>query len=607
MATQKNPNDIARETLRLLVTRKMPPTPDNYRTLYGEISGEKSDGPAITAEKMLQQLAADLPRGNPELVRLGNALAAAAAGSNWNKAHRVLVDFTHHQQTSAISTSEWTDVLHELVRLAGENHHRLAAADKQAALDKTMTAGGDMQALHLRLKTLISEWRRLPTDIRPEKALAVAGPESSLAAAQNDSQLPAMELRELLAQTLENGVAAKLISQDDLAAEASSLAQRLRDPGPLDTGALRSQLKSLWLKIELRGDTRGELQSGLLDLLRLLAENVGELVADDQWLRGQIAVVLRATATPLSIEAIEAAKASLTDLICKQSLLKKGLTEVKTTLKKMVASFIDELGKLSASTGDYHDTVENLAQQIRGTEDVDQLNRLLDEVLRETREVQASTLRSRQEVLAARQQVDAAERKIQELEAELAQVSEKVREDHLTGTLNRRGLKEVLDREISIADRQEQPLSVALLDIDNFKALNDSYGHQVGDDALAHIAQVIKETLRPGDNVARFGGEEFLILLPNSDIEQAVTVMTRLQRELTRRFFLHDNRKLLITFSAGVTSYAPGETQAAVTSRADSVLYQAKRAGKNRVMAASSDMDRPKSPALAQIMPAAAA
>ena len=109
---------------------------------------------------------------------------------------------------------------------------------------------------------------------------------------------------------------------------------------------------------------------------------------------------------------------------------------------------------------------------------------------------------------------------------------------------------------------------------------------QVGDDALVHISQVIKDTMRPSDSVARFGGEEFMILLPDSDAEQGTAVITRLQRELTKRFFLHDNRKLLITFSAGVASYLPGELQSAVISRADSALYRAKRAGKNRVVIA---------------------
>ncbi|MDP1687546.1 MAG: GGDEF domain-containing protein [Hydrogenophaga sp.] len=159
-----------------------------------------------------------------------------------------------------------------------------------------------------------------------------------------------------------------------------------------------------------------------------------------------------------------------------------------------------------------------------------------------------------------------------------------MREDQLTGTLNRRGLDEVFEREIVIRRRNERPLSVALLDIDNFKVLNDTYGHQAGDNALKHLANLIRQTIRPTDSEARFGGEEFLIILPDSSPEESAVVVKRLQRSLTKHFFLHDNQKLLITFSAGVTGHALDETQAEVIARADKALYQAKAAGKNRVI-----------------------
>ena len=106
--------------------------------------------------------------------------------------------------------------------------------------------------------------------------------------------------------------------------------------------------------------------------------------------------------------------------------------------------------------------------------------------------------------------------------------------------------------------------------------------------------------MRPGDSVARFGGEEFLVLLPDSEIDAAVAVMARVQRELTKRFFLHDNAKILITFSAGVTRYIIGETQTATIARADGALYEAKRSGKNRVFALA-----PPAAAVAPAAPAA--
>jgi len=125
---------------------------------------------------------------------------------------------------------------------------------------------------------------------------------------------------------------------------------------------------------------------------------------------------------------------------------------------------------------------------------------------------------------------------------------------------------------------------VALLDIDDFKHFNDSYGHHVGDTALQHLANVIQDTLRPTDIAARFGGEEFVILLPDTNIDDAVETISRLQRALTKQFFLGNNERLLITFSAGVALFKETEEQAEVLNRADQAMYLAKKSGKNRVM-----------------------
>jgi diguanylate cyclase len=101
-----------------------------------------------------------------------------------------------------------------------------------------------------------------------------------------------------------------------------------------------------------------------------------------------------------------------------------------------------------------------------------------------------------------------------------------------------------------------------------------------------YLVRVIKETLRTLDVLARFGGEEFLILLPDTTIEDATLTVTRLQRELTKRIFMHNNERILITFSAGVALRKGTEDKISMLKRADAALYQAKRAGKNRVVSA---------------------
>lgn len=588
----RKPSDIARQTLIELATRKLEPTPDNYQRLYAEIDGGASDKSSFGAEAALQKIVAHVPRTTPELTRMANGLLEAVQSHDWHRVQRVLVDLLERTESNGVSATDWAAVIRKLVRHSGNE----ASASlhlpihKWTALEVALNAGDDIHKLKRRLDTLAADWESTP---RPASADSADGT-GSHAESRSESNATdatvtiAAPLYELLAQALDTGVAAHLFDAG-LATEAAEIAGLLRGGDAVDVAGVQGRLKSLWLRSEARGHRQGQIQAALLDLLRLMIDNVGELVADDQWLRGQMNIVSQAITGPLTLDALEQARYNLKEVIHKQRQLKQGLADVRATLKQMVVSFIDELGHLSACTGDYHDNVEHLSQKIRQTDDVNQLNELLEEVLRETRDVQSSTLRSRQEVLAARQKVDDAERKVAQLENELQQVSEKIQTDYLTGTLNRRGLQEAFDRELAIADREKTPTSVALLDIDNFKELNDNFGHKAGDDVLTSLARLIKETVRPGDSVARYGGEEFLILLPNADIDQATTVLTRLQRALTKHFFMHDNCKVLITFSTGVTRHLPGETQDDVIARADSALYQAKRTGKNRVVAIRAD------------------
>ena len=143
-----------------------------------------------------------------------------------------------------------------------------------------------------------------------------------------------------------------------------------------------------------------------------------------------------------------------------------------------------------------------------------------------------------------------------------------------------------MEREIARSRRLRSPLCLALLDIDNFKSINDRLGHTAGDAALVHLAQVTRELMCPQDLLARYGCEEFVLLLPDTNVESGVAAMTRLQRELTTRFFLQGSEKILITFSAGVAQLHDSETSMDALQRADKSMYLAKRSGKNRAMSA---------------------
>jgi len=154
--------------------------------------------------------------------------------------------------------------------------------------------------------------------------------------------------------------------------------------------------------------------------------------------------------------------------------------------------------------------------------------------------------------------------------------------DRLTGLYNRLYLDKALEKEFSVAGRHNTPFSLILIDLDQFKRVNDTYGHPAGDAVLQTIAEVLKDKTRQSDTVGRWGGEEFLVICPNTSLAGAVDAAEHLRRHVEQqRFPFVESR----TASFGVASYQPGDTIAAIESRADKALYQAKESGRNRVVA----------------------
>ena len=160
--------------------------------------------------------------------------------------------------------------------------------------------------------------------------------------------------------------------------------------------------------------------------------------------------------------------------------------------------------------------------------------------------------------------------------------------DALTGLANRRTLDERMRNEMARADRLGCGFSVILGDLDHFKSINDEFGHLVGDRVLVAAAGVLAEQARPYDLPARFGGEEFMVLLPESTLEEAMTIAQRIRTAVAGVAVPEVTRQ--ITMSLGISTWGHGDTLGALVGRADAALYQAKRRGRNRVVAETSDM-----------------
>jgi diguanylate cyclase len=179
--------------------------------------------------------------------------------------------------------------------------------------------------------------------------------------------------------------------------------------------------------------------------------------------------------------------------------------------------------------------------------------------------------------------------RIQEMEQEteyLRQSAEKSRDlalkDTLTGIWNRQALNELLEKEYVRWQRYEKPLSLIVWDVDFFKRVNDNYGHAAGDKVLRTIAGIFQKATRDADFIARFGGEEFMGIFPETELEDALILANKIRKKVEKSKFHYEDKQVFITASAGLATFRSGDTIDDVFKRADSALYQAKQSGRNR-------------------------
>ncbi|WP_346287968.1 diguanylate cyclase [Zoogloea sp.] len=596
MIDTSQPSDVARETLRQLALRRIAPTPDNYRSLYHEIAGSIAED--VFPERALKLIAAALPRNNHESLRLVRDFEASVAQSDWAAMRAVLIEgFTRNEQLDL----NWGTLLRDLIAEWDRRQAGLTQARKREMLDRVLNASGNNpEKLHERLQGLLRSWSRNDEEELPGNGAAAPGHAPAAAAAvaaPADVAAPVMELApaatpgstdqafaDMLATLLASLASQVRPADPELASEAEALSSAIR--GASAPQSLRERLDRLRASLDWTAEDQHALRDALQRVLHLILDNISQLVVDDRWLQGQLALMGEMFDHPLDIRILGELETRLRDVINRQGALKHELSEAQARLKEMLARFVDRLSDFSESTGEYHDKIEKCAERIADAADIGELTDVIAEVMRETRTVQESTRRSRQELDELRTRVNDANGEITRLQIELEQTSELIRHDPLTGVLNRKGLDEALARETALAQRRGSALCIGLLDVDNFKLINDQHGHQTGDEALQHLSEVVRENVRPQDSVARYGGEEFVILLPDTQLDSAVNTLVRLQRALTKRFFLARQQKLLITFSAGVVEMHADETPESAIDRADKAMYIAKRSGKNRVVAA---------------------
>lgn len=523
---------LAKAALRRLTQNQLQPTPENYARAYAEESGLPVVAPApaidsrhagVTWALLVERLARNLQRG----------------GRLWTAARR-------RDSLQRVLDSSRSDAH----RLQQRLQALMAAWESDQASDPAATNAED-PPLQVAAPTDALHWPPL-----------VAALESTLRVALPLHEPRVSEIGQQLA-SLADAVAAEGARPQHVAA-ISNLCEQAR---------------------RLLGQGHRQVEQLVL-LCRELTAGMTELAEEDSWAQGQCLRLQDALSTDLSLRGLRSTALLLAEARQRQQEVNVERRAARASLKQLLHDMLQGVAEIGTQTGRFQQATAQHAQEIERADTLEGLAGVVKSMLEDTRTVQAAVAQSHQLLQAGGNQAAELEARVRQLEGELKRLSDEACTDMLTQVSNRRGLTQAFELESARCQRDGSALAIGLIDIDNFKKLNDSLGHAVGDLALQSLAAAVRQRLRPVDHLARFGGEEFVVLMPRAPAEEASVALTRLQRSLSEALFLHQGREVFVTFSAGVTAWRPGEALEPAVARADEGLYEAKRKGKNRTCVA---------------------
>jgi diguanylate cyclase len=365
-----------------------------------------------------------------------------------------------------------------------------------------------------------------------------------------------------------------------LSAELGRLTERMGSEGA--TAPLAEEMQSVCVRVERVLQHRHHLFDQLGKLCHELTLSLTDIAENDSWVKGQCDAMRLKIEEGLTARGVRAVSDMLHHARARHAEVKGEREKARDALKGMIQQMLAELSELGSKTGDFHQSVGRYAEVIEEADSLESLTGVVREMVTESRAVQSLVQQTQARLQEEHSKATGLSDRVVKLEDEMRRLSDEVSTDQLTQIANRRGLMQAFEIEKARLERNGGHLSIGLLDIDNFKRLNDELGHSAGDEALKTLASIVSKTLRPTDRVARYGGEEFVVLLPETPADEGEQILTRLQRSLTGGLFMHKNKQVFVTFSAGVTGYRMTERIEVSLERADQALYEAKRTGKNR-------------------------
>lgn len=603
------PAQLAKAALQRLAQARLEPTPENYSRAYAIEAGTDSAAAANGAvperaqQLMSKLISLALPSGT-QRQELQTALREQRYDELLRDVEKLLDAAGPGAQAEALAQA-----IERLVRglERGGRHWTLARKKEGIArvLELTRT---DSHKLVKRLGQLIQSWDKdvegsevetgedggTPSQFFADSGFANSGfADSGFAETSRTGQrdpaaqaAPPTQWPEIGAElnvTVRHALRspeAEATPADALIAELEAAQAELKSQGTSPERAAR--MAALCLRARHLLDHRRHLFDELGGLCRELSSSLFDLAEDDSWAQGQAEAMNQTLAQGLSGRGVRTVSELLAGTRERQRALREERSKARDALKGLIQRMLAELGELGQHTDRFQNNVGRYADAIEQADSLESLAGTVREMVEESRSVQSLVAQTQARLTLEHDRAATLAQRVDELEGELRRLSSEVHTDQLTQIANRRGLIQAFGIEQAKAERETTRIALALLDIDNFKKLNDSLGHHAGDIALKSLAERAQASLRPGDLVARYGGEEFVLMLPNTPLDEAQQVLVRLQRSLSAALFNHEGKDVFVTFSAGVTLYRPGETLETALDRADVALYEAKHTGKNR-------------------------
>jgi diguanylate cyclase len=505
----------------------------------------------------------------------------------WEQAEH-LFDVANGAASEALAT-----LIERIIRGIERGGRNWTPARRKEGIQRVLSGSrGDSRRLQQRLAQLVNSWEgdgaATEVDVGtplPAAATSAAAANdnssSSAAAPQPAESAPAWDLVvRSLAAALEQALPRHDDANRELSADLARLTERLATEGA--AAPLAEEMQAVCQRAERVLQHRHHLFDQLGKLCHELTSSLTDIAENDSWVKGQCEAMRLKIEEGLTARGVRAVSDMLHHARERHAEVKGEREKARDALKGLIHQMLAELGELGSKTGDFHQSVGRYAEVIEEADSLESLTGVVREMVNESRAVQTLVQQTQARLHEEHSKATDLSERVIKLEDEMRRLSDEVSTDQLTQIANRRGLLQAFEAEKARLERKGGHLSIGLLDIDNFKRLNDELGHSAGDEALKALAAIVSKTLRPTDRVARYGGEEFVVLLPETPADEGEQVLTRLQRSLTGGLFMHKEKQIFVTFSAGVTAYRPAERIEVSLERADQALYEAKRTGKNR-------------------------